>query len=220
MRYAIHDNRGRVGESGEGELAIDGRAVTLQPRSGTPLVVPHGDIDCLEAADYRLDLRIHTGETVRLSHLGAVYEQVLARLAAHREEVLRRDLLMEREPPREAFPASVQASAWGEAPPQPARVLVYRDQVAVISNAADPLLLPFAELAAFRAEPGSYVAALEDEDGGRILVGKLGARFEEFASTVRRVVDDLDRRMGSRRIGRPSAAGISSRWGGRSPTRS
>jgi len=196
VRYAILDEQGRVREEGEGGLAIDDRAATLQPLAGTPLVIPHGDVDRLEAADYRLALRFHTGETLRLSHVGPVYEQVLDRLAAFRDATLRRDLLLEREPPREIFSASVQASAWGPASPQPSRVLVYRDQVAILTNAADPVLLPFSSLAAFRAEPGSYEAALEDDDGGRAVVRKLGPRFEEFVSTVRGALGDLDRRTG------------------------
>jgi hypothetical protein len=194
MRYELLDPQGRPREAGEGALVVEEATLVLTPRAGTPLVVKLGDIDAFEASDYRLRVALYTGDVLRCERLGATYEQTVTTLSANRDAVLRRDLLLEREPPLDVFPASVHVSSWGEEPARPARVLVYRDQAAVIGDAVEPVLIPFSGLDAIRVDAAAYAVELADEDGTRVAIRKLGIRFEEFAACVQDAVHELDRR--------------------------
>jgi len=195
MRYEILDPQGRPREAGEGALAVEPDALVLTPRDGRPLVVRHVDIDAFEAADYRLRVTLYTGDVLRAERLGAAFGQIVATLSASRDAAVRRDLLLESEPPSDAFPAAVHVSTWPAPDPRPARVLVYRDQVAVVGDAFDPVLVPFAELATLRVDEAAYAIELTDDEGTRVAIRKAGARSGELAAALRDAVAGLDRRV-------------------------
>jgi hypothetical protein len=194
MRYEIRDPQGRPREAGEGTLAVEPEALVLTPRDGRPLVVRLSDIDAFEADDHRICATLYTGDVLRAERLGAAFGPLAADLSAGRDAAIRRDLLLEREPPREAFPAAVHVSTWASPDPRPARVLVYRDQVAVVGDAVEPVLVPFAELIALRHDEADYAIELADDDGMRVVIRKAGARTGELVSSLRDALSGLDRR--------------------------
>lgn len=194
MKYAILDKTGAVQEQGDGELALDEENATLQPKQGRPLTVRLSDIDLVDASDYKLTLTLYTGDVLRLSHFGAVYEQTVEKLSEFRYETLMYDLAMGREEEIDSFKAVVNS--------KPARVFVLRDQVSILGNTFDPFTIPFADLEEVTVNKDAYSVELRDDEERSIFIHKLGPRFEEFERRLdeamvaldlrtRRVIEDL-----------------------------
>lgn len=189
-KFEYLDPSGRVIQSGACNLTIEGDEFRLLPETGSALVLDLGDIDVFSPGDYRISLKLYTGNSIALSHLGKTFQNLCDNFQEAYHKRLLQCLLLEDLEEIERFDGFVQLDSSGDHFSGPAQLRICRSNLVILLHTAGGLHWRLSDIEGIDFNEAAY--RLELRSGTeRIFITKLAKRTREFMECLKTAMNDL-----------------------------
>jgi hypothetical protein len=190
LKYTLHDADGQLTAQGEAKARLNAQDLALLPSLGHALVIGLREITSLTAAGYRLALKLSSGETVEVFHLGQRYDDFCRELTRLRHELTIKDLLMQERLITAGLKARyTRTSGGGEATQGACEIRLYETAVLLLPQAGDLERIPYSYIDAVREQ--GYTLTIEVEDGGSLALSHLGPGFDLLRKALSETMNDI-----------------------------
>ena len=190
LNYSMADEQGEPLAGGEASARIDAESLSLSPKMGEPLLLSLREITGLNAADYRLEIVLSSGEKLAFFNLGRRFDDFVRELVKARNEILLKDMLMEEKVLKQGVKGTYSL-AEGEQVSRsgPCEVRVYETGLLVLPEASDPFRLPFSFISSAQAQ--DYRLTVTTERGQALVLSMLGREFDPLARALNDAMNAL-----------------------------
>ena len=185
LNYAIEPMAGGGVSPAPGSIEIGKGRMGLIPATGPPLLIPLEEIDAVNESNHAVRIALASGETLRLTRLGARMEDFLLNLTEARYETLLDAFWMREEPTA----PPVQAELVAEHAGRPCELRLLETALVVLLPDADPVRLPYALLES--ARPEDHRLVLEFRWKGPWAFAGLGRAFDPFVEALSKASNAL-----------------------------
>lgn len=177
LNYTMSDEKGEPLAGGEALAKVDAEALSVKPKTGESQLISLREIIGLNAADYRVNISLSSGEHISFFNLGYRYEDFVHELIRARNEVLLTDMLMYETVLKKGVKATYTYSE-GERSQGPGacEVRVLETGLLVLPDTSDPIRLPFAYVSGL--QDVDYRLTLSTERGATLVLSMLGREFD------------------------------------------
>jgi len=191
VSYSLSDELGQELESGEAQARIGEEALSILPRFGEAVLVPLRDILEISECDYKIRVALTSKDTLVLSDLGYRYEDFLRVLSKLRNEILLKDLLIHETLRKSGVEAEFACfdETGSEKQAGQCEARLYETAIVLIPEKGEFLRIPYSDISGVRE--GDYEVILETEFGERIVLSKMGRKFDPFLKVFSEVMNEL-----------------------------
>jgi hypothetical protein len=189
--YELKDRDGNRVTGGDARARLEEESLSLMPESGEALHISYRDLDELVSGDYRLNLRLVSGEEISLSHLGRDYEDFTRELSRMRNELILKDMLMEEKLVKPGIKArySLEQGGAGERSGN-GEVRLYETALVLLPEWGEPFRIPFGNIAEVR--DADYAVDVIDDSGDGLHLSMMGKEYDPFVRAVKDRIGELD----------------------------
>ncbi len=187
--------------SGNGEMFPENKEVMVQlcpdvisilTSARESFCYQYREILQIDVGDYLLILNLVSGEKIRLSHLGYLYEDFMAKLFKLRSEMLIRDMLMQEAVHKDGLSGEYVCldDTGRELHRGACEPRLYKTSLVVIPEQNDPLRIPYSEIQ--EIIEGDYDLSVITEDGLRVVLSMMGYNLDPCKQALREAMGELD----------------------------
>ena len=184
------DPAGSIIQSGACSFTIDGADFRLIPETGPALAMDLGDIDVFSPGDYRISLKLYTGNSIVLSRLGKTFQNLCFDFQEAYHRRLMQCLLLEDLEEIGRFDGFIQLDSSGDAFSGPAQLRICRSNLAILPDATRGLHWRLSDIDGIDFDESAYRLELRSGNG-RIIITKLAKRTREFMECLKSAIHDL-----------------------------
>ena len=186
-KFQYVDESGTALAGGPCRVSFDAEKCVVTPASGAPLAFDLGDVERAVPAEFDLQLTLYTGRRLELRHFGTLFNRMTGELtAAWRDRTVRCMLLED----LEEAARYTGTAALGPTVSTPAEIRLYKSNIAVLPLRSAPFQWRLADVHSVSFDESSYTIAIRS-GAGRLTVGKLATKTEEFLDRIRKVTNEL-----------------------------
>lgn len=196
MKCRSFDKGGQMVGDGDCRVALADKGLEMAPQPGAAFFLDYCDIDRVRAAGWQLDLTVYDGRRYLLYFAGAYYGQLVADFARLRNQQLIRNLLMLDVNLQKDFEAAFdyQDSEGQRRTDESSRVLLYQNSLVVVPAREDLFNLAYADVESISFDDQAYALTIQGDLGERLVLSRMGRRFEEFQGVLEELIDAMYRR--------------------------
>jgi hypothetical protein len=191
LEYLLTDIAGQETSRGESLARLEEENLAILPRFGEALFLSYRDILDISEGDYEIRITLSSKEDLLLSNLGYRYEDFLRVLRELRNKLLLEDMLMEENLRRSGVEA--EFVYWDESGKERGRgkcePRLYETAIVVIPEGGDFIRIPYSDLWEISEEDHDLMLSVEY--GGKIVLSKMGSRFDPFAKELSALNNEL-----------------------------
>ncbi|CAJ36591.1 hypothetical protein [Methanocella arvoryzae] len=190
LNYSMADEKGEPLAGGEASASINAESLSVSPRMGEPLLLSLREITALNAADYRLEIVLSSGEKLAFFNLGRRFDDFVRELVKARNEILLKDMLMEEKVLKQSVKGTYSLSEGEQVSRSgPCEVRVYETGLLVLPEASDPFRLPFSFISSAQAQ--DYRLTVTTERGQTLVLSMLGREFDPLTRALNDAMNAL-----------------------------
>ncbi len=189
-KFEYLDPAGSIVQNGACSFTIDGADFRLIPETGPALAMDLGDIDVFSPGDYRISLKLYTGNAIVLSRLGKTFQNLCRDFQEAYHRRLLQCLLLEDLEEIARFDGFIQLDLSGDAFSGPAQLRICRSNLAILPDATRGLHWRLSDIESIDFDEAAY--RLELRSGNeRIIITKLAKRTREFLDCLKSAIHNL-----------------------------
>lgn len=183
LNYSMTDEKGEPLAGGEASGMLNAESLSVFPKLGETLLLSLREITGLNAADYRLEIVLSSGEKLAFFNLGRRFDDFVRELVKARNEVLLKDMLMQEKVLKQNVKATYSFFEGEQlARTGPCEVRVYETGLLVLPETSDPFRLPFSYVSG--VQDLDYRLTLTTEQGRKLVLSMLGREFDPLKKAL------------------------------------
>lgn len=197
LAFTLTDSGGVELAAGKATAALGEKGLSLSPEGGRPMIVSCREISGISSGDFRVDLALGSGESLRLFHLGRAYEGFTRELRELYNRQLISDLLMDERLLEDGYRGKLTCHGIEGSPGggTDCELRLYETSVVVITGSADPMRILLSDIDRVKVEDYSLVLGLED--GAGMSFSMMGKKLDHAFRSVSRAIEELSLRVQS-----------------------
>ena len=189
-KFEYLDPSGSVVQSGACTFMIDGADFRLVPETGNVLAMDLGDIDVYSPGDYRISLKLYTGNSIVLSRMGKTFQSICHDFQEAYQRRVLQCLLLEDLEEIGRFDGFVDLDSSGDDFSGPAQLRICRSNLVILPATARGMHWRLSDIERIDFDESAYRLELRSE-AGRIIITKLAKRTREFMDCLKSAMQDL-----------------------------
>ena len=192
LGYKLTDQSGNEFEGSEEAAAkLTNEALRIEPTFGETLSVPYRDILELAGSDYRIHVSLSSGDTLTLFNLGYRYEDFLREFSGHRNDVILKDMLVQKKPKLAGIDAvfSYIDENGEERQGGDCELRFYETAIVIVPEMGEIVRVPHSYVQGIRED--DYTLIVETEFGEQIRLSMMGAKYNQVKNALNRMTHEL-----------------------------
>jgi len=196
VSYAL-TGEGLEPESGKAKAKIDEENISILPESGNSMIFPLRDIIRITAEEYKIYIRVFSGEEAVLSGLGYQFEDFMRVLSGARNELLLKDMLMNESIRKSGIDGvyTVKDKSGSEKETGKCELKLGETGIIIIPEKDEIRRVPYCDVIGFEEKDCTLSLRLETGEG--LILSRMVRRFDAVKKTISDSMNELSEKVQS-----------------------
>ena len=177
---------------GEAEIQLENERLLILPRFGEAITISLVDIEEISLAEYRVELKLSSPETLLIYDLGYKFEDFISNLFHARNEMILKYLLLNESVKKRGVSGDLSVANTSGAINQfeNCEVRLYDTSLVLLPAAGVPIRVHYSNIS--RVDAKDYSLAIETESGSRFTISRMGKEFDPFSRDLSDAINALN----------------------------